>query len=396
MKILFRALMVAALAVSLATPCLQAQERPAVPVIVLPPSSPLPTTPAPGIVMPIPSTAKTNAPARAKAAPKKTAKPVAKPAAKKTEPKPVVKAEPVLNPEPGASKQNNVNVRGQASLSSEVITSLRKNQPVIILEEVILKKARPDEPSRWFRIALPTNVTVWVHNSYVDAATKTVKARKLNLRGGPGENYSVVGRLEKGATISQIDSKGDWLKIETPSNASGFVAAHLLERMPATIAAVPAPKITEVVPGPSPVTATVPPNPPPVIAEVATATPTAVPGAPLPTTPVTASPAPIPPPAETLPPVVADPLPDAPIEKVKKIVSREGILKGSVSIQAPSFFELRSLDTGRTINYVFSPSTNLMLKEFKGQRIIVTGEELLDERWQNTPVLTVDSLQTVP
>ena len=80
---------------------------------------------------------------------------------------------------------------------------------------------------------------------------------------------------------------------------------------------------------------------------------------------------------------------------MKKVVNREGILKGSVSIQAPTYFELRSLDTGRTINYVFSPSTNLVLKQYKGKRIVVTGEELLDERWQNTPVIIVDALQTV-
>jgi uncharacterized protein YgiM (DUF1202 family) len=351
-------------------------------------------------VIPIPSTAQTNAPAAAKAAPKKTTKAAAKPAAKKAEPKPVVKSEPVLSPEPGVSRQNNVNVRGQASINSEVITSLRKNQPVTILEEVILKKAKQDEPSRWFRIALPTNVTVWVHNSYIEATTKTVKARRLNLRGGPGENYSVVGRLEQGATVNQIDSKGDWLKIETPTNASGFVAAHLLERRPATIAAVPPVRPAEVVPVPPTVTTAIPPSVPPVIAEVTPVTPAVVPGAPLTPTatipPVTPPPVTNPPPAEIVPPVEVEPLPDTPIEKVKKIVSREGILKGSLSIQAPSYFELRSLDTGKTINYVFSPSTNLLLKEFKGKRIIVTGEELLDERWQNTPVITVDSLQTVP
>jgi hypothetical protein len=101
-------------------------------------------------------------------------------------------------------------------------------------------------------------------------------------------------------------------------------------------------------------------------------------------------------PAPEIVPAPAEASPEAPIEKVKKIVSREGILKGSVSIQAPTYYELRSLDTGKTIDYVFSPSTNLLLKEFKGKRIIVTGEELLDERWQNTPVLVVDALQTVP
>ena len=38
---------------------------------------------------------------------------------------------------------------------------------------------------------------------------------------------------------------------------------------------------------------------------------------------------------------------------------------------------------------------DVVLKQYKGKRIVVTGEELLDERWQNTPVLIVDALQTV-
>ena len=76
------------------------------------------------------------------------------------------------------------------------------------------------------------------------------------------------------------------------------------------------------------------------------------------------------------------------------MVSREGILKNSASIQAPAYFELRSLDTGKTINYLFS--SNVVLRQYKGLRIIVTGEEVLDERWQHTPVLMVDELQTVP
>ena len=67
-----------------------------------------------------------------------------------------------------------------------------------------------------------------------------------------------------------------------------------------------------------------------------------------------------------------------------------------MSIQAPTYFALQSLDTGKMINYLYSPSTNLMLKDFMGKRIIVTGEEVLDERWPNTPVINVDALQAVP
>ncbi len=294
--------------------------------------------------------------------------------AKKAEPKP----EPVFNPEPAVAKQPNVNIRGQAKINSEIVGHLKKGDAVNVLEEITLKKPKQDEPSRWFRIALPPSQAVWIHSSFVDGTT--VKATKLNMRGGPGEEYSILGRMEKGTAFKQIEAKGDWLKIEAPTNAYGFVAAHLLEKTPTAIVATPeAPKTNELVAIPPAPPTTVPVTTEPVPA-VATNTPIAT-EAPV-TPPVV--PTVIPAPAET------------PLEKVKKVVSREGILKGSVSIQAPTYFELRSLDTGKTIDYLFSPSTNLMLKEYKGQRIIVTGEELLDERWQNTPVLIVDSLQTVP
>ncbi len=325
--------------------------------------------------------APTNAPtAAAKPAPKKivSTKGATQPAVKRE-----AKPEPVFNPEPAVAKQPNVNIRGQAKINSEIVGHLKKGDAVMVLEEITLSKPKQDEPSRWFRITLPPSQFVWIHSSFVDGTT--VKATKLNLRGGPGEEYSILGRLEKGASFKQIEAKGDWLKIEAPTNAYGFVAMHLLEKTPMAIVAAPAaPKTNEVValPPAPPTTVAVPVDPTPA---VATATPVA-------TNPVVTEPTIAQPPVPNIIPSPAEEV----VEKVKKVVSREGILKGSVSIQAPTYFELRSLDTGKTIDYVFSPSTNLMLKDYKGQRIIVTGEELLDERWQNTPVLIVDSLQTVP
>src|ERR1043166_863162 len=320
-----------------------------------------------------PTAVKTDAPAK----PKVQTKGATKPVAKKAEPKP----EPVFHAEPGASKQNNVNVRGRARRNRRIVTHRKRGEPVTILEEITIKKPKQDEPAKWFRIALPPHVQVWVHSSFVDTNTATVKATKLNLRGGPGENYSIVGRLEKGAPVKPVDAKGEWLKIETPTNAFGFVAAHLVERTPTEIVAAPITKPVEPTPPTTPpTTVAVPPTTPPAVAENPVVPPPTPPTPPV----VTPEVAPVVPPIE------------APIEKVRKVVSREGILKGSVSIQAPTYFELRALDTGRTIDYVYSPSTNLVLKDFKGKRIIVTGEELLDERWKNTPVIVVDALQTVP
>lgn len=81
------------------------------------------------------------------------------------------------------------------------------------------------------------------------------------------------------------------------------------------------------------------------------------------------------------------------MEEPKRVVTREGIVRRSVSIQAPTFFVLESLDTGKAINYLFS--TNIALRDFKGRHIVVTGEELLDERWPNTPVITIEKTNSI-
>lgn len=423
MKILFRATLATMVCSILVAPRIAAQgaapgahassnAAPALPIPALPPS----TNAAPAV--PTISEPATNKPA-AKSVAKK--KPAAKPVTKgptapkaKSSPKPAETiSEPITAPEPGVSRQDNVNVRGKATLNSEVVTRLKKGDQVTILDEVTLKHASQDEPSHWYKIALPANVAAWVHSSFVDTNNNTVKVRKLNLRGGPGENYSVVGQLLKGDAIKTIDTKGVWLKIEPSTNAFAFVAAHLIEPKPQMIATAPVPKprspevavVTPPVPAPIPA----PVAPPPTVAEV-NPVPAPVPAAPVTTpTPTVFTPAPAPAPAESIPapapaPAVSATTPapaptpetNAPIETVRKIVNREGILKGSVSIQAPAYYELRSLDTHKAIDYVFSPSTNLVLKEFKGLRVIVTGEEVLDERWQHTPVLIVDSVQPVP
>ncbi|MBI5384759.1 MAG: SH3 domain-containing protein [Verrucomicrobia bacterium] len=328
----------------------------------------------------------------------------------------VAKAPPakVFVPEPAVAKQNHVNVRGQAAVNSEIVTHLQKGQAVTVLEE-ITKKPGPDEPAKWFRIQLPTNTTVWVHADYIDATNKTVKPNRLNLRGGPGENYSVLGRIEKGATVTVITNKGTWLKIEAPAAASGFVAAHLLskELPPAAVAVAPKPAIeikpvvvpAEVKPGEPVVTNVVVVNvtntPAAVMADTNVSVTTAVTKPPSTNLAVAAAapPAPeaTPPPAVTnLVAVTAAASESVTNELIKRVVTREGVLKGGTSIQAPSYFELRSLDNNRLINYVWSPSTNVTLKQFKGYKVLLTGEELLDERWPNTPVITIDSIDHAP
>jgi uncharacterized protein YgiM (DUF1202 family) len=342
-----------AISLSLAAPAGHADDQPPAP------------TPAPG------------KDAAQPAAPK--SKPAAK-SAKKSTPGtstvPTLSPNPISGPGPAIVTQRSVNVRGRPAINGEVVSHLSRGERVTVLEEVTLKSPKQDEPSKWAKISLPTNAPVWAHASFIDATNNTVIAKRLNLRSGPSEAYSVVGRVEKGAAIKPLDQKGEWVKLEPPAGAYGFVAAHLLSKDTGTMLAAATPAKDGATP--PPIETAVPANPTPATATEPVATP-----------PATATP-----PVETATPA---PTPAAaPAEEilVKRIVTREGIVQRSVSIQAPTHFILESLDTKKAINYLFT--TNVALKDYFGQRILVTGEEMLDERWPNTPVIEVDKIETVP
>src|SRR5581483_1780895 len=138
------------------------------------------------------------------------------------------------------SANSRVTVRGRAGLIGEKIAVMTNGEPVNVIEEVTLKHSKPDEPSVWAKIVLPPDLAhPWVSSQFIDA-NKTVKAKKLNLRAGPGENYSIIGALQKGDAVETLETKGEWTEIQTPTNAFAFIAAAYLKQETPLVAAVPA------------------------------------------------------------------------------------------------------------------------------------------------------------
>jgi SH3-like domain-containing protein len=285
-------------------------------------------------------------------------------------------------------KAKTANVRGQPRLKGEVVTKLKEGDPVTVLEEINVDKPRNGDPAKWYRIVLPANTPVWVNGAFVDPTNKTILPKRLNLRSGPSESHSVLGLLERGATIKEIRQVDNWLEIEAPTNAYAFIAAEVLtgkETSPLLVAlplpAAPAP--APITPAPTPpVKEVAPANPPPAVVEKPIAPPPAAETRP--------------PPAES--PAVASPpaTPAAPSLPAKRVVRREGLVKPTISIQAPTYYELRSIDTGKPIDFLYTTSTNFVLKNLKGKRIFVTGEEFLDKRWADIPVLEIETIEILP
>jgi uncharacterized protein YgiM (DUF1202 family) len=311
-------------------------------------------------------------------APPAAAKPAAQPATKSAAEKPIV-----LSPGAATITGNNVNVRGKAGYKGEVFSKLNSGDTVTVIEQVILPKPKRGEPAQWAKIDFPPTAHVWVHSAYVDE-NKTVKPRRLNIRTGPGENYSIVGILEQGTAVKEVSAKGNWLEIEAPAGAYAFVAARYVQQA-ATEETVPT-VVSLAPPEPTTPPETTEVTPTPTIASTTTDTTGVI------ATDSTEEPTPTPVPDD----VNAAP-PPAIIEEidVPRFVSHEGLVKGTVSIQAPTKFGLYSMENGKLINYLYSPTPQLEMSRYHGLHVIVSGQEGLDQRWTNTPVLNIQKIYVV-
>ena len=346
--------------------------------------------------------------------------------------------------------EGKINVRGKPSLIGEVVTQLEQGEKVRVLERITNSTSRPGEPTNWAKISLPNNTPVWVFAPFVKDGVVAVS--RLNVRAGRGENYSVLGRLERGEPVKPIRTVAEWMEIEQPTNAYAFVDLDLLqfegqprrdpqvatpppvevtqqteppaatEVKPETVASA-APQVTEAeVPKE---TVKVPTNNTTVAAAAPTTNVEQPAGAEVPetvktepplvaTSPVSSEPAagqsqetkidePAPAIAAQTPPSTLEPSPQAaaPVEVrkeplPKRIVRREGIVRATTSIQAPTWYELVNADTKKRINYLFEENMGVNLKDYRGQRVVVTGEEGIDPRWPNTPILDMQTLDVLP
>ena len=292
----------------------------------------------------------------------------------------------VVSAETGTVKADRVNVRGVAGMAGEVITQLGKGESVTILEPVVVKAAKGD-PTNWFKISLPANTPLWVNAAFV-GTNQTVSAKRLNVRGGPGENFSVVARLEKGADLKVLRRENDWLEIQAPEGAAAYVVASFIEvtgkpasseapAKPAPIAAPEAktPPVAEIKPEPSPV--------------VAQDTKPAIPQA-----------APVPEPAVPRPSVAPAPSVSAPaapmtpdgVQAVARKVFREGIVRRDLHVNTPSYFNLVDRYSGEKIAFLIVNGQKIELWRYIGFRVILSGEEFLDDRWKRTPIIKIETL----
>ncbi len=401
------------------------------------PVTPAPVTPPPAAV-PVPPAPVTPAVPTPVVVP-----PAATPAPAAT----AVPVQPISDPSIGVGLVNGtrVSARGRATIFSSLVFQFNKDEPVNILEEINIAAPKAGEPRKWFRVQVPADAGLWVHSDFleaanilngVDAAGKPVKlnvssvrANNLNVRGGAGEQFPVLAKMPRGSQLVLTGaSKGKWMEVLAPQNASVFVAAQFVTRQQASVGVVEVPPVSTITPTPAVPTPVTPAPPKPTgqnpstvtlpIQELGQGNGQTPGGVEVKQNPSITNPKPVQPTevAVNPKPEVATPAkPEAPkpvqiakvnpnlpaptltkpkTDKPVRIVTREGIVRRTLDIQSPTGYVLEHLDSGKKINYlVLDEQVALKLNWFVGKQVLVSGEEALDARNTNTPVLLVNTLK---
>ncbi len=131
-----------------------------------------------------------------------------------------------------------LNVRSGPGTGNSVIGRLPAGSSVIILEK--------DASGAWYKVTSSAfSGEGWVSASYISAggaapaaaasaapastgsSTATIRGTRINVRSGPGTNYSVIGSLTAGTNVQVANTSGGWLQINLPSGGQGYVLASL-------------------------------------------------------------------------------------------------------------------------------------------------------------------------
>ncbi|MFH1748077.1 MAG: SH3 domain-containing protein [Planctomycetota bacterium] len=129
---------------------------------------------------------------------------------------------------------DDVNLRSQPDNNSIIITGLGRDD---VLEAV-------SEQFGWHRVCLPDGVFSYVGASYIDRTSEQegiVSVRTGNLRVRVGSlireldplQSEVQVLLPRGTPVQIVGQQGDWLKIEPPEGAYGYVSGELVEKISA-------------------------------------------------------------------------------------------------------------------------------------------------------------------
>lgn len=123
----------------------------------------------------------------------------------------------------GKVNADNINIRSDSSVSSEVICNVNRGDYV----EVIL------EFYDWHKIKLPKTAPAFIKKDLVettDGKTARVLKDRVNIRLHPDLSSPIIGRVNINDAVNILEDKGQWYKIE-PVNSFGWIHKKFVNKV---------------------------------------------------------------------------------------------------------------------------------------------------------------------
>lgn len=80
----------------------------------------------------------------------------------------------------------------------------------------------------WLQIQPPESLAVWISGEFIDS-NGVVTGSRVNIRKGPAVANPVLGQVNRGESLTVIDSQDGWKKILPPASISAWVPAEFVE-----------------------------------------------------------------------------------------------------------------------------------------------------------------------
>ncbi|MGA1844449.1 MAG: SH3 domain-containing protein [bacterium] len=126
-----------------------------------------------------------------------------------------------------------VNIRSGPSTRHSIVRTARMGDELELLKSL----------NGWARVILPDGETGWVHERLISSTRQSpssetvyVTADKVNVRKGPGTNYSIVTMAKKNNELKRTKSLNGWARVTLPDGKTGWIT----EKYVSTIAQLPA------------------------------------------------------------------------------------------------------------------------------------------------------------
>jgi len=132
----------------------------------------------------------------------------------------------------GTIISNDVNIRSDSRVTSEVISTLKKRERVTIVKEAY----------GWYKIILPKNAPLFVRKDLaerIDQDWAKVTKSRVNLRLKPNEESPILGSMAKDRVFKIISEENGWYRIEPNDDSFGWVYKSFVSPIEPSAAAGP-------------------------------------------------------------------------------------------------------------------------------------------------------------